>query len=174
MTYEYFFGTPIWVLKNGDSQITKRAHRWATQYRESVPSVNRSNRGGYQSKDSSDFNIFPFTSHLQSRLYDLPEFRFINWWLNVNEKGDYNMGHTHPISTLSAVWYLTPNYGTLCIDNPHYQSRWNLLTQLGQEPMLRFDLDAGDIIVFPSDLYHAVEAHTEDEARMSIAINLEV
>jgi len=174
MSLQFVFGTPIWHFTDSDPEICKQAYDWALSVRKAVPGVIRSNRGGYQSDDSNNFNELPFTEHIMRRLYPLPNFNLMNWWLNVNEPGNYNLGHVHPNCDLSVVWYITDNHGTLTVDNPFAFNRYRLIKGMDEEFMLRFDCKAGDIIVFPSDLYHHVQENETDETRISVAINLEL
>ena len=168
------FGTPIWHFTDGDPVIVEMAYKWAMSAKGVLPGVVRSNRGGFQSNDSSNFSEFPFTEHIRERLYPLPNFNFMNWWLNVNGPGDYNLGHVHPNCDLSVVWYITDNQGTLCMDSPYAFTRFNLIKAMDDDYMLRFDCKAGDIIVFPSDMYHQVEPNLTNDPRISVAINLEM
>ena len=87
---------------------------WALEYKKANASVEYSNRGGYQSNQNYNFNTFPYHEHVRNMLGQFTpfnEFMIEGWWLNVNEKGDYNLPHTHPGTDLAAVWYITDNKG---------------------------------------------------------------
>lgn len=170
------FPTPYWISTSNktktDLEITKKALDWSFNLKNTSKSASISNRGGFQSIAFNDFTIFPFLDYIKSRLNNIPSFNFSNWWININNTGDFNFGHTHPNSDLSLIWYLTPNYNSLVLTNPQDHIRYKLYNLLNYPLLISENCDAGDIVVFPSDINHYVEPHEKETSRVSVAMNL--
>ena len=94
--------------------------------------------------------------------------------MNINQKGDFNMRHTHPMSDISGIWYLTDNYNTLTFEDPMSHTRYPLyknfpeLTSAG----VFVNAQAGEIYLFPADLPHYVNPHPKDSLRISVSFNM--
>jgi len=176
MQQPILFASPIWKFSE---PVPKGSKEWALEYKNANPSVVYSNRGGYQSQQNFNFNAFPYHEHVRNMLWEFTpfnEFAIEGWWLNINEKGDYNLPHTHPGTDLAAVWYITDNERLLYFQDPLIQNRSNLyahiLAQFGEKANKAFECKAGDLIVFPSDIPHSVEQHQLDTPRISVAFNM--
>ena len=170
------FSTPMWTF---NAPIPDGVKEWALGYKKANASVVISNRGGYQSQQNFNFNTFPYHEHVKNMMAEFTpfnEFAVVGWWLNINEKGDYNLTHTHPSTDLAAVWYITDNENALYFQDPLIQNRSNLysniFSQFGETATKAFDCKKGDLIVFPSDVHHGVEPHQLDTPRISIAFNM--
>ena len=101
--------------------------------------------------------------------------RMANWWLNVNEKGDFNFRHTHPKCDLSGIWYITDNNNTLVFEDPMQHTRSNLymaFPELDIGEGVYVNAKAGEILIFPADLPHYVEPHPLDTQRVSVSFNM--
>ena len=175
---EKLFSTPLWHIKaeDGDKKSIDELYKWVLEYQDDEGVV-KSNRGGWQSSDSDNFDAIPHIDLLKKKLYQLGcSLKLQNWWVNVNKKGDYNERHTHPGSDLSLVWYFTDNNNSLrFIDsNIHTRNALTFCKELNYNTCLEWDATAGTIIVFPSDLQHAVEPHKLRTPRISIAFNLNI
>ena len=166
------FPTPIWRIPRMDDH-PENALSWALSIKKENE-VERSNRGGgFQSESLLSYEEFPYIEHLKKKLVFLPNFAFGNWWVNVNEKGGYNIAHTHPNCDLSVVWYLTDNRdGLIKFINPTEHTRFNLYNHLNIPNEYEYQCDAGDILVFPADLMHYVEANQSNTPRVSVSFNL--
>lgn len=165
--------------------------KWIYNYQKDTDGVVHSNRGGWQSPadfyldDSfSEFADYIFKNSLAALThYDL-KFKMGNMWININRKGNYNVVHNHPNSTISGVlWIKTPkNCGSLVFHSPHSYSQHILLHNVdcvvaenqNYYDFYRFCPKEGTIVLFPSDLLHGVEQNESDEDRISIAFNLSV
>tara|TARA_B100000579_G_C22459849_1_gene678397 strand:+ start:126 stop:668 length:543 start_codon:yes stop_codon:yes gene_type:complete len=166
----YVFGTPFWNIKK---ELPQNAHKWALEYKKNNPSdVKISNVGGYHSPPSVNFNEILHLNHIQETLEFLPKFKFDNWWLNVQKKGDYNNLHTHPLTDLSVIWYITDNHGTLHFDSPFQHTRHKLNLRLNTPNVIKVTSTPGEFIIFPSDLYHKVNPHKFRSPRISLSMNL--
>jgi uncharacterized protein (TIGR02466 family) len=164
---------------------------WIYDYQKITDGVIISNRGGWQSPSDfyldESFNIFTdyILKHALMGLghYDL-DFKLSNMWININKKGDYNISHNHPQSIISGVfWAKTPEKcGSLVFHSPNDFTQNLLLENVQPEvekkqnysSFYNFTPKEGTMIIFPSDLLHAVESNESDEDRISIAFNLNV
>jgi len=169
------FQTPLW---NIPGEVPSGMYEWCREYERDNPSVEISNKGGYQSKSKYALDSIPFeySDILKERLLFLPSFEFQNWWLNINYKGNYNIVHTHPLSDLAVIWYMTDNHGLLNIRNPLAHGRWRLLEVLDGYILKEMSINAtaGDIVVFPSDVAHEVNEHLLDDPRICLSFNLKL
>ena len=168
------YHSPVWVFPK---PLPPKAYEWALWWKEQTYEycVQKSNKGGFQSPARS-WEEFEFKYHIQSILDQFEEFKdfkFTNWWLNINEKGDWNSSHIHPGSDLSGIWYITDNEGQLVFEDPHYMTRSYVINHVLKNPIGRsMKCAAGDLILFPSDLQHYVEEHTLDTPRISVSFNM--
>ena len=168
------FSTPIW---RAPSKLQEGAFEWALKYKESNISSTRSARGGYQSSAKS-FDDLPsvYAHHIFDTLKVILKgicFELGPWWLNVNQKSDFNMKHTHPNHDLSGIWYITDNSNTLVFIDPLAHSRDALYDSFNDmHECLLIDAKAGEIILFPSDVPHYVEPHPYDTTRISVSWNM--
>ncbi len=168
------FSTPIWRLPMQEAPT--EALEWALKFKEKNPSVQKSNKGGYQST-VFPFEDFPYNGHIQEGLSNIFEsFKVQAWWLNVNEKGDYNWPHTHPSSDIAVIWYLTDNYGKLIMEDPMLHTRSNIIKfyHKSLSGCRSVDAKAGEIIAFPADVSHFVDPHTLDTPRVCVSMNIEL
>jgi len=169
------YASTLWHF---EEKLPEGTYEWALEYKKANASVEYSNRGGYQSRQQS-LDKFPYAMHVRNMLGQFTpfnEFMIGGWWLNVNEKGDYNLPHTHPGTDLAAVWYITDNKKLLYFEDPLIQNRSNLyahiFSQFGETARKAIECAAGDLIVFPSDIPHSVEQHQLDTPRISVAFNM--
>lgn len=112
----------------------------------------------------------------------------INGWANINRKGDSNALHTHPGAYWSVVYYVQ-------VDDSGQETgaELELLDPRGPVanmycPLLRFGLQgyvtaggselhkpkAGECILFPSWLQHAVKPYIGEGTRISLAFNFSI
>ena len=183
------FRTPLWAL---EEELPIGAYKWALDFREKNPSdIVKSNRGGYQSpnniihyKNTGNDLVFDYTDgfpyyhyirNALNKIKGMENYIMTDWWLNINEKGDYNLPHQHPGAALSLIWYITHNEGLLNFQEPSLMSRHVLYSGglYGEEQNNKFiKCPAGTILVFPSDIIHRVDEHKLDTPRISVSSNL--
>jgi len=167
------FGSPIW---RAYTPLPRGAFEWAMDYKEDNDNKQRSNRGGYQSvAQTFEYLPLPFINNIRESFPFMKKVRMANWWLNVNEKGDFNFRHTHPKCDLSGIWYITDNNNTLVFEDPMQHSRSNLymaFPELDLGEGVYVNAKAGEILIFPSDLPHFVEPHPLDTKRVSVSFNM--
>ena len=109
-------------------------------------------------------------------------------WGNVADVNQWHWTHSHPNSFMSAILYLTDsNAHTLfSMDNFLTGSETNLVYPSNTSNIIKLknELDednlvihkqptiAGDLIIFPSTLFHSVDQHTvKDAKRYSLSFN---
>lgn len=102
----------------------------------------------------------------------------LNGWVNINPPGGYNSPHQHSEAHLSGVYYVdvpkakSDSGGAIEFLSPHPV---RLLSTLIRSPLfsdrVRVQPEAGDLIVFPSQLLHWVHPNDSAKARVTIAFN---
>ena len=98
-------------------------------------------------------------------------------WCNYTEKGQWHHRHTHSNSFISGVFYPKANKDTDKIyfykdghnifSIPHADDDWNAWNS----DSWWFEVNTGDLILFPSSLQHMVEPVETDETRISLSFN---
>ena len=147
-----------------------------------------SNRGGWQSNqmDIGDCKSEILKNIIMSSVSKLPmsgNFSCtIEGWKNINEPGNFNVPHCHPISDLSGVlWIKAPkNSGNIVFESPEIFNRYRELDSYSDE--FRYDSNVymtyyftpkeGNILIFPSNLQHEVKENKSNEDRISYSFNI--
>ena len=97
-------------------------------------------------------------------------------WLNISGKGESHHEHTHPNSIISGVWYpqinnkLPPILFTkrsLQRDVELKVRKYNTFNGF----TFLLPLNAGELVLFPSNMNHRVPANKYDEERISLSFN---
>jgi uncharacterized protein (TIGR02466 family) len=189
---EHMFSTPIFRYVFKDVDALNAALRDLILERErTVPSVSKSNQGGWQSP--SDFFSWPVpeVATLEqlavgslkvatARAPIPPNLRVefdLSGWAAVNRKGDYNTTHVHPGATWSGVYYI--DAGDEAADAPGAVLEFShpvtaaLMTFFpGVLPSARVVRpENGMIILFPSYLQHSVRMYNGERPRVCVPFN---
>lgn len=173
------FYSNIWVLNLNNNFEADIETCYAIK--EKMPSVKRSNVGGYQSDYINFIELFPVITKklfpiLDALCTELHMQGSVNGaWLNINKKHEYNLVHTHPQSSLSGVLYLSTNKrsGDIVFYNPAPVQHYPSISTLPKFPSQHaFTPENGDVIIFPSYLEHCVMPNLSDEDRISISFNI--
>jgi uncharacterized protein (TIGR02466 family) len=102
-------------------------------------------------------------------------FKIMNSWINIAEKGVKHDYHSHPGYTIAGVYYfrVSDEQGGICFNNP------NLMIYNAHFPEGRCSPQSvelipkdGDIVLFPAWLQHSTHENKTDEERISIAFNI--
>ena len=171
------------VLQEDTKALTQFAHHWAKNH----PSVNISNKGGYQSPalplDIPELQSLRQEANrcfnkVRKLFYYNRELGISNMWLNINSPKSYNSPHDHPFSFLSSCFYIsTPEksgkivfYNRNPIENFIPQESF---TEYGWYNSPEWTLPAKEnyFYIFPSWLQHSVQQNNSSEDRISISIN---
>lgn len=144
-------------------------------------SVKRSNIGGWQSKRFDDDPLIDYFLNNIHQQKALPDFELLSSWVNVNDKGDYNMPHLHPESDYSFIWYINAPKDSGCVvfENPHVfvdakflRINYNVGVKCNSTHTYQFPPVESAFYFFPAKLTHWVEENKSDEPRISIAGNI--
>lgn len=115
---------------------------------------------------------------------------FVRMWANVTPAGGMNLLHVHPGNLWAAVLYLDMGDcesfdddvgGAFFIEDPRFPMAAMHDTSLRmvgtdgkpQQYQIEFNLERGNLIVFPAWLRHGVRPYTGTRERISIAINID-
>jgi len=156
--------------------------------------INRSNKGGWHSKDFDlrDRSSIQLKFALELQNYILNTFKHLGWktenkkiqiksmWAIINKKEDFNVVHSHPNSLLSAAYYLKApkNCGRFEVENPNNIKK-HITPELSNENDLNIRLagigiSEGDLIIFPGYLPHSVAKNESEEDRIVISFNIDI
>jgi len=190
------FPTPIgrFRLPNA-AELNPELERIILERERAEAGIQKSNIGGWHS--GTDLHEWPeiqqtdFIDSLQSALTRMialgarsDRFDFqcrLTAWANVNRRGTANAVHNHSLSHWSGVYYVRignydedelPRAGGLTFIDPRgginmYKHPGNSL--FGESMTLM--PSAGDLVIFPSWLYHLVRPFRTDTYRISVAFN---
>tara|TARA_B100001250_G_C19477692_1_gene647321 strand:+ start:70 stop:678 length:609 start_codon:yes stop_codon:yes gene_type:complete len=99
-----------------------------------------------------------------------------SWW-NIVEPGGCHPEHYHPNSIISGVWYPEVTMGqTPSIHFCNFQKpniiQLNLDSRnLYNSDMMEAPVQSGNLILFPSNLFHGVKPNMTDKNRYSLSFN---
>lgn len=157
--------------------------------------VKKSNMGGWQSEVYCLTTISRYlTPNIQNLAYNVVlsandisndhklsynfENRGCQWWININDQHCYNAVHSHPGSSLIALYYpkiskdnKEGNLSLLRCDGSHH-----IMLYENRPEYVTYDLHAeeGVIYIIPSNVMHFVKPNLSEETRISIAFNLSI
>ena len=105
-------------------------------------------------------------------------------WININKPGDFNNKHNHPGSDLSGVFWVKSlqKSGNLTFHSPNFMTQFGQINSIKDEigkklfitPTIEIEPLEGVIVLFPSDLTHAVQKNNSDEDRISVSFNIDL
>lgn len=173
------FETPIWGYVLNNEQYHKENYiEYLLKLKESEPSAQKSNFGGYQTNDNlHKVGVFKeFVTVLEGLANDIfkefsnEKLEIVDMWGNINNRKDSNAAHTHG-GILSGVVYLQvpEDSGRLILINPAVRSNAHAIS-IKNYPIQPQDLGC---IMFPSWLEHYVEPSNSDIDRISISFNFD-
>lgn len=186
MKQENWFYTPIWYeYLDFDTQAV--AKKCLQMKAEGFSNRVLSNYGGWQSEDvnlseHSEFRIIDDIldlkiSEFRDQINPEYDFRLDNIWININEKGNSNNKHVHPVSSFSGTIYIQVDDNTGKIrffddffPQKHYPVRLNNDRIFHQT--VNYTPKNGMIIIFPAWLPHEVLPNESDLTRISMSFNI--
>jgi len=108
-------------------------------------------------------------------------FKIINSWINIHKKGDWSQSHLHKNSCFSGVYYLNvPEHsGNISFDKTIVLNNLSTSTisydydeaNYINADKVKFKVEEGLVLFFPSTIYHNVDKSNSDEERYSLAFN---
>jgi uncharacterized protein (TIGR02466 family) len=135
-------------------------------------------------------------SHIDHFMYEVLDcdnqlsFEIQNSWVNQHNKNDFAGSHRHSNSIISGVYYpeVDDQSGAIVFQkDKSYYNLWTDTIEIGfnyqkhnrQDKLNVFNADAwgiypqpGDIVLFPSLLYHSVTENHSNNVRYSLAFNV--
>ena len=101
-------------------------------------------------------------------------------WSIINKKGSINIQHNHPNAFLSASYYVKfpKNSGNIKFFDPKEQKnirypKINKYTDISAA-ITEITPEEGDLLVFPSYLYHSVAENLSEYDRIVISFNVDI
>ena len=96
-------------------------------------------------------------------------------WLNINPTNSYHNLHTHTNSIFSGVYYITlpPGAPFLSFTSPRRPAlaivpeEWNE----HNSPYWTLEVTEGELVIFPSEVFHEVLTNFSNTTRISLAFN---
>ena len=180
------FPNPLWQIqiKGVDNDAIKE---YCYHLKDNTEGVEISNRGGWHSKEILEplpdalnelfSNFLGFVNDYCAQITGLNNLMLGNFWVNINQKYDYNRTHDHQNSILSAVYYVDAegddigNFVAERDDTAEFflGSYKNVSgftgTSFAITPLTGF------AFLMPSWVLHSVEQNLTDRDRISIAFN---
>lgn len=96
-------------------------------------------------------------------------------WANYTKKGQFHHKHRHPNSFISGVFYVSANREK---DRIKFFSNRDLQIEIPTQKYNQYNSESwwlsvgsGDLVLFPSTLWHMVDTVDSDDERISIAFN---
>ena len=155
---------------------------------------NRSNRGGWHSPNFDIVNPGPpinfinsFKDFLKHIIEDeigweyVPnKQRVVAMWAIINKKNSYNVKHNHQNCYLSSAYYIKKpeNSGDITFYDPKESKTYRFPevekhTNYSAESVT-IKPEEGDLLIFPSYLYHDVGVNLSDEERVVVSFNIDI
>jgi uncharacterized protein (TIGR02466 family) len=167
-----------------------RIEKFCLEKQKNSPGRTISNGGGWQSGnlDLAAPELAELFTEAGKRLNDVhrafefkPSLRQVitEAWININQKGHFNLSHDHAGSLFSAVYYVKggPDKGALELRTPITPHTYTISDEMVGEynafsgNRMVVPPVTGDLLIFPSWLLHHVHMSQSDESRISIAFN---
>ena len=98
-----------------------------------------------------------------SKIDTLGGYEIDKCWFQKYEKGSYHGWHNHPGSDLSFVYFL---------ELPENSTPTTIFLPESGEEYIPSGVEEGDVIVFPSNMYHKSSVNKSTEPKISIVFNL--
>ena len=155
---------------------------------------NRSNKGGWHSSNFDLVNPGPpinfinsckdFLKHLITDEFGweyVPnKQRIVAMWAIINKKNSYNVTHNHQNCYLSSAYYIKKpeNSGDITFHDPKEAKTYRFPevkkhTNYSAQS-ITIKPDEGDLLIFPSYLYHDVGTNLSDEERVVVSFNIDI
>jgi len=189
-------------LKDGEALIQQLETSIRSKQKQDT-GLKRSNFGGWHSDTDmldwggeaanrlaeSAINIAKRMTHFQEASADSYEWQ-VRMWANVTPAGGLNHIHAHPGNLWAAVLYVdmgdVPDSnedvgGDFYIEDPRFpmSAMHNTAVRMmgsdgkPQQYEVEFNLERGNLVLFPAWLRHGVRPYTGNRERISIALNID-
>ena len=191
-----FFPEPVFKYKFEKAEFfnNKLAQYIYSLQKEDLNGLTKSNRGGWHSKDFklTDQNSIQFKFAVELQKYIFDTFQKFGWetrknniritqmWAIINKKDDFNVIHTHPNTYLSAAYYVKApdDCGSIQFHEPNEVKKFRhpVIEKHNELNSSGFSIKAeeGNLLIFPSYLYHSVGKNLSSEDRIIISFNVDI
>ena len=162
-------------------------------YEEDNNGLERSNRGGWHSKNFrlAEKDSIQQKFAIQVQDYILKTFQSLGWkikdknirikemWAIINKKNDFNVIHTHPNCYLSAAYYVKApkDCGNFKVESPNIAKRYAYPEIANQNELnvevASINISEGDLLLFPAYLPHKVGKNESNDDRIVISFNVD-
>ena len=112
--------------------------------------------------------------------YDPERVKMEGIWSIINKKGSFNIQHNHPNSYLSSAYYVRypKDSGNIKFYDPREQKSIRYpnikkFTDLSA-PIVQITPEEGDLLIFPSYLYHSVGENLSKDDRIVVSFNIDI
>lgn len=186
------FPSPIWQFTIAESEaLNVKLEAAISQERERDPQGMRvSNILGWHSQDDlhrrEEFREFVnlignnVATVVRELAWDLEAIapKLNNCWAMANVPNSTTKAHHHPNSVISGVYYVRvpPGGGNIFFFDPRPGARMLVPPQAENNPLnagqVILAAKAGQMLIFPSWLWHGVEPNRASEDRLSISFNI--
>jgi uncharacterized protein (TIGR02466 family) len=197
------FGTPMLLLTWPDSEaVNDELSALILELEQSQPSMDQSNRGGWQSPKTLqtlrhpaltqliswiDIGAYLISSALvgEEAIDQLPEKWRVSAWANVNRGGHFNSIHYHVGGFWSGVYYVATgpgdpqdSAGAIGFRSPSLAGMVASNIQAPEILQAAFRQEIslrpqpGMMLIFPSWLEHWVNPHADPDPRISVAFDI--
>ena len=156
--------------------------------------IQRSNVNGWHSKnfkiekDNTPYNfVKAIHGHIKEVIVEGFGWKYVpekvgmsEIWAIINKKGTFNKSHNHPGSYLSAAYYVKAprNCGNINFYDPNEIKKFNspAIENLTELSTSGFSIkpEEGNLLIFPSYLYHDVGKNLSDDDRIVISFNVSI
>jgi len=125
---------------------------------------------GYEDKMSYRKEFMELIGPYLEEFNETSEYKFTKLagcWCQRYEAHDYHQPHTHDSKGYSAVFYakMSPEHKTTVFFAP-------FMNVFGVGESMSIQAKEGDLLIFPSNLWHMAPPHTTDTDRIVISFNL--
>ena len=190
------FPDPIFHYKlENYKQINKELLNYILELQKNDKTGNtHSNKGGWHSPNFDLVNPGPpinfinsFKDFLKHLIAD--EFgweyvpnkqRIVAMWAIINKKNSYNVRHNHQNCYLSSAYYIKKpeNSGDITFHDPKEAKTYRFpevekYTNYSAQS-ITIKPEEGDLLIFPSYLYHDVGINLSDEERVVVSFNIDI
>ena len=190
------FPDPIFRYKlENYKQINKELLKYIFELQKKNKKGNiRSNRGGWHSPNFDLVNPGPpinFINNFKNFLKNIMEDEFgweyvpnkqriVAMWAIINKKNSYNVLHNHQNCYLSSAYYIKKpkNSGHITFFDPKEVKTYRFPEVEKHTPYsaesVTIEAEEGDLLIFPSYLYHDVGVNLSDEERIVVSFNIDI
>ena len=112
--------------------------------------------------------------------YNSDRVKIEGMWSIINKKGSFNIQHNHPNAYLSSAYYVKhpEKSGSIKFFDPREQKsiRYPKIKKYGELSAATVEIEPkeGDLLIFPSYLYHAVAENLSEQDRIIISFNVDI